>query len=236
MPLPDEVTAAFAVLAEYVGDDKEKAREVALAIRNTENVKPIGAVIYNAGAASKKGETSKTVGTLEAKVTELTEANEELTTQLEAASKKPNEQQAEWDRQKDKLTKRAEKAEGELNVEREGRTGDRVEHVAGRVAGHLKDQVDEDYRKEVLAGRIAKRVRTSENGKIELLGDDDSPLEGEGEEVEKALAAAMLKAVPDKFRLRNMQPGGGAAGGGASQPTREQLIEEQARSGKFSLI
>lgn len=227
----------LAALAEFVGDDEAKVKDVARSLRSTDGTKPIASVIYNAGAASKKGETTTKVKELTDQVTTLTEERNELTQQLEAAKAKPDEHQVEWDRQKKKLEERATKAEGELKLEREGRVGDRVGHVAGRVAGHLKGHVDDEYLSEVLTPKISKRVRPADGGKIELLGGDETPLDGEGEVLEKALATEMLKAVPDKFRLRNLQAGGGVSGGGTGTTavTREQVDTEKANSGSYRM-
>lgn len=232
-----ELQEILAALTEYVGDDKAKAKDVAFKLRNEADLKPIGSLIYNAGAARHKGETGTKLTDLEKQLATLTDEREDLAQQLEAAKGKPNEQLADAEKQRKKLEDRAIKAETDLKAERDGRTTDRVGHIAGRVASHLKGQVDDDYLSEVLTARIKGRVKPSENGKVELLAEDQTPYDGDGEAVEKELATDVLKAVPDKFRLRNMQPGGGVSGGGGQdQVTREQLIDQQARSGRFSLL
>lgn len=230
-----DIAEILTALTEYVGDDKAKAKEVAQSLRSTEGTKPIASVIYNAGAARHKGESGPKITELETQVSTLTEERDDLTQQLEAAKGKPDEQKAEFDRQKKKLEDRATKAETDLKAERDGRKGDRVGHAAGRIAGRLKGMVDDDYLAEVLTPRIQKRVRPTEQNTIELLAEDETPLDGDSDAVEKALAESILKAVPDKYRLRDMQPGGGVSGGGVvgSGKTLEQVKDEKRRSGVY---
>lgn len=221
MALPE----ILAELAAYVGDDPAKKKEVATALRkkarddadplseHTETLNGIAQVLLDAGAGKKSGETATKVAEKQAEIDRLTGELEAAQAEVETAKKAPTEQQAAWDREKAKLIARAEKAEGELDTEREGRTGDRVLTHAERVAGHLKGRVDDDYLADVLAGRIAKRLRPAETG-IQFLGEDDEPLDGDEREAAKALAEHVFQAVPDKYRLRPMNAGGGASGGG----------------------
>ncbi len=237
MALPAEVTAAFAVIGTYVGDDAEKAKEVAQAMRESEESPGATAVaqrLLTIGAGRKKSETDKTVKALEKERDEANAKVQELTEQAEAheATKgKPSEKEAELERRLERATKKATDAEAALKAEKDGRKSDRVSTKALGVVNRLNGLVDPDYLEEVLTPRIQKRIRPTDED-ADFLADDETPYEGDDKARSEALAADLLKVVPDKYRLRDMNPGGGANGRGKSAAvTVEQREQELAARG-----
>ncbi len=230
----------LASLAEYIGDDSAKAKEVARALRDSkgehaDTLNPLAQVLIDVGAGKKKGESDKTVAEKQAEIDRLAEALESANEAAEVASKKPNELQADFDKRRLKLEEKAAKLETDLKAERDGRRTDRVSYAASTPLRFLNGAVDPDYLAEVVAPRLTRRVRPTEAG-VEYLDEHETPYDGDEQQQAKALADDTLKAVPDKYRLRSMNPGGGSSNGGdglGSGKTPAQLRDAKLKSGIY---
>lgn len=229
-----ELQELLTAVGEYVAGDEAKARDLAQAIRKDDAAKPVATVLLNAGAGKKKGETQQREKELQDQITALTEERDGLIQERDAAQGQPNEKVTAAERERDKAREKAAKLEADLKAEREGRKSDRVSTKAEKVVGKLRGQVDDDYLDEVLTPRIQKRIRPTDED-VEFLADDETPYDGDDKARAESLAADLLKVVPDKYRLRPMNPGGGGGRGGQGAVTVEQLQREKAQSGAYSL-
>ncbi len=240
MALPEVLAAFVAEVSDDAGEiDDEKVKAVVAAMRGHDSpaVKAIAQKLLDAGAGRKAGEHGKRIKALETELQEAKEAAAELQERLDATEQskgKPSEKEADLEKRLERATKKVTDAEAALKAEKDGRKADRVGSKAQSVVSELKGQVDEDYLAEVLTPRIAKRLRPTDED-VEFLADDETPYEGDDKARTQALAADVLKAVPDKYRLRDMRPGGGVDGrGGKVAVTVEELTEEKlARYGRF---
>jgi hypothetical protein len=240
-----DVGEIFAALSAHVADeagdtDDEKVKAVVAAMRGHESpaVKAIAQKLLDAGAGRKAGEHGKRIKALETELEEAKGIAAELQEKIDTAEQskgKPSEKEAALEKERDRWKAKAEKADTELKAERDGRKTDRVGTRALSVVSELKGQVDEDYLAEVLTPRIAKRLRPTDED-VEFLAEDETPYEGDDKARTQALAADVLKQVPDKYRLRDMRPGGGVDGkGGRGTVTVEQIENEKRLIGNYGL-
>ncbi len=232
-----DILAALSVhVADEAGDtDDEKVKAIVATMRSHDSpaVKAIAQRLLDAGAGRKAGEHGKRIKALEVELQESKDAAAELQGQLdglEATKGKPSEKEAVLERERDRWKAKADKADTDLKAERDGRKTDRVGTKALTVVGKLRGQVDDDYLDEVLTPRIQKRLRPTDED-VEFLAADETPYEGDDKARSEALAADVLKVGPDKYRLRQMQPGGGVNGRGTgNRGVTDQQLDEQLRT------
>ncbi len=235
MALPE----ILAALAEYIGEDEAKAKEVAQALReadDTPGAKLVAQRLLTIGAGKKKGETDQQSKLLKKDLETAQAKIEELGGELETAKGKPNEQQAAWDKDRDKLLKRAEKAEQERDAERTARKGDSVNLARAAFRSALKGRVD-DFGLDALDRRFAERFKPREDGSgVDVLDEDGEPIDApKGKTAEELLADVAFETVPAANRLRDMSPGGGSNRGGTGTVTVEQIQQEKTASGAYRL-
>lgn len=241
MPLPE----ILAELAAYVGDDAAKAKEVASALRkksreetdplseHTEALNGIAQLLLNAGAGRKTGETTAKITEKQAEIDRLTGELEEARGEIETLRSKPDEKQQAHDREKAKLIARAEAAEKAVEEQRAGRKGDAVNLARSRFLGALKGRVD-DFGLDAVDRRFSERFRAREDGSgVDVLDEDGDPIEApKGKTPEEILAERAFETVPASNRLRQMNAGGGAPGGGTTV-TADQLVQEKLATREF---
>lgn len=238
MALPETLAALVAEVVDEAGEvDDEKVKSAVAAMRGHDSpaVKAIAQRLLDAGAGRGKGEATKRIKALEderdAAKTKADELAEQITA-AEAGKGKPTEREAALEKERDKYKAKAAEHEAALKAERDGRKSDRVGTKAEKVIGKLRGQVDDDYLDEVLSPRIQKRLRPTDED-VEFLADDETPYEGDDKARAEAMAADVLKVVPDKYRLRDLNPGGGVNGRGTATGTVtvEQREQEFAARG-----
>jgi seryl-tRNA synthetase len=234
-----ELKELLSAVAAYIADDDEekaeaKAKELAKELRNNDETKPVAVVLRNAGAASKKGEAQKRERELTEELEALKKERDELQGQIDTAASAPNERITALEKERDKYKAKAEEVDRKWKDEQVGRRQDRVGTRVETIIGSLRGEVDDDYAEEVLRPRIAKRLRPQEQGEgIEALEEDGTPMDGDEKAQLQSLRASVLKVVPDKYRLRQMVPGGGAGNrGGQGTVTKEQIEAEKRRTSR----
>jgi hypothetical protein len=242
MTLPE----ILAALAEYVGEDASKAKEVARELRNKNGehsaaLQPVATALMTAGAGKKSEEFKDRISELTEQVNALSAKNEELQEQVETAKAQPTEQAAAWDREKKKLADAREKAEKERDAEREGRATDAVELSVSRFLSSLKGRVD-DFGLDAVERRYRSRFRAAKAGdaglRVEVLDAEGEPIEApKGRSAEDVLADEAFEQVPSTNRVRtaNSGAGGGMGGAPSEKLSRKEVEEAKEASGAYRL-
>lgn len=218
----------IAAIGAYTGSDVAKHKEVARELRAASETKPVAQLLINAGAGKKTGESQEKISGLEERITALEDEKTELQQQVEAAKGKPDELRGEYERQLKGLKDKVSAAQQERDAERDGRRADRVVSQADRAAAKLAGRVDPDYLAEVVRAKLTGRIKVAETG-LQFLDAEGVALDVDETEGPSALAEDVFKVVPEKFRLRPMNAGGGSNGGGAAGGHQEQAIERQVQ-------
>ncbi len=228
----DEVLAS---IAEYVGDDAAKVRDLVTGLRDKEGehaprLNAVAQKLINAGAGKKSGEVEGRVKELESLIASREDELEQSRADLEAARVKPTEQQAEWDKQRKRYEDAKAKAEKERDDERTARRADKVDLARAAFRQSLKGRVD-DFGLEALNARFAARFRAKDDGSVEVLDEDGEPIEApKGRTPEDVLADHAYEAVPAANRVRQANAGGGFGSNGTGPATlTEQQIDQQKR-------
>jgi alanyl-tRNA synthetase len=236
MALPE----ILASLAEYVGDDKAKAKEVAQALRDrtgdhAPTLNQVAQLLINHGAGKGKGEVSERQKKLDAELKAAQERVEELEAELETAKSAPTEQVTAIARKLERAEKERDAARSEAAEQKTGRIADKVELSRARFRSSLKGQVDE-FGLDALDRRFADRFKPAEDGTVQILDAEGDPIEPpKGKSPEDVLADEALAAVPASNRLRPMNGGGGAGGpgGAAGTITVDQIVAEKQQTREF---
>ena len=238
-------------LAEYVGDSKDKAREAALKILDTDETKPIGEVLLKKGlgqrtaaAQEKATEVAAQVTKLKDELAEKEQAITDLRTEAEELrSKEPN-----WQRRTEELERKwqakLDAAVKETEAERAGRLADTVAIERGKFLAALRLGQDGGVEKDfgqMLPQHYADHFvpdPTSRTVKIRELGEANAfydPAEGEPAE---QLARDVIAKLPPKYQIVGTPDAGGGTRGGGTKPvtvSTEQVAEQKRRDPLYTL-
>lgn len=209
----DEIIAGINELA---GDDKDKAKDVATAIR--ERAKPVGQHLINVGSALKKEEAKRDIDALKAANETLTTERDEAVAALGTAnSTKPDvaKIEADW---KAKHEKKVGELKEQLKAKDDTLRGALKKASVAKLVAQLTNQgVDPDYAKEVLAGKHAGNIEVKDDGTVLIKSPDGLEYDGADEDAKvAALAADARKGVAPKWILTNADSGAGVRSGGQS--------------------
>lgn len=205
----DEIIAGINELA---GDDKEKAKDVATALRDRS--KPVAQHLINVGSALKKDEVKAEIKRLTDELAAATEARDEATQALEATNgAKPDlakieaDLTAKWSKKVDDLKK-------QLGAKDESfKTALRRGSLAKLTAELVKAGVDPDYAKEVMAAKYGGQFEVKDDGSVVVKNGDGLEYDGDEDAKVGAFAADLRKIVPPKFINTNADTGAGVGGG-----------------------
>lgn len=222
----DELLAG---LAEYVGTDKAKAREVAVELKTRDVTKPIAEVLLRQGMTKRTADAENQVESLEAKVKELQGELDEKTQEIDRArSEAPD-----WKKRLEDTERRAKEKQdalrAELDAERTGRREDKLAIYRQKFLAELGPDVnvDADYATDTLVPKYADRFRLTEDGKLEVLEPDETtPYDATAGDPIKALAQDVLRSVKPKFRIMGQANPGGGVTGGASGDVKPRTDDE----------
>lgn len=218
-------------LAEYVGNDKDKAREVALAIHKKDETQPVAQVLVNRGMSKRTADVSTKVAELEGQITRLKDEVDEKDAEIQQLrSEQPN-----WGKKLEETEKRYQQRMQEtaqqLEAERAARRNDQLAIHRNRFLQKLGPgtQVDKEWAETVLAAKYADRFRLDEAGNLEVLEvGETTPYDAAGGDPVDLLVQDVLRTVPGKYRILSQQPagGGGTQGGGATTDVRPRTLEQ----------
>ncbi len=219
--------------AEYVGTDKDKARDLALALLKKDETQPIAQVLVNRGMGKRTAEAQGKLAELEATVARYKDEIEEKDSEIQQIrSEQPN-----WGKKLEETERRhREKAESlakDLETERAARRNDQLGIHRGRFLQKLGPgtQVDKEWAETVLATKYADRFRLDDGGHLEVLEVGEStPYDAASGDPVDLLVQDVLRTVPGKYRiLGTPAPGGGTQGGGTTDVRPRTLSEIQDR-------
>jgi len=217
-------------LAEYAGNDKDKARELALAILKKDETQPIAQVLVNRGMGKRTAEATGKLAELEATVQrykdEIAEKDEEI---QQIRSEQPN-----WGKKLEETERRhREKSDGlakELEGERKARRDDQLAIHRQRFITKLGPgtQVDKEWAEEVLAQKYADRFRLDDAGKLEVLevGETTPYDAATADAALDLLVQDVLRTVPGKYRILGTPTPGGGENGRGSLETKPKSIDQ----------
>lgn len=222
---------ALTAIAEHIGDDAVKAKEVAKALRTT--VPVLGQELLNAGAALQKKESQKDLDAATKRATDAEAGKAAVDAELDEVKKKTPDLatvEAGW---KERIAKQKKDHETELSA--------RDQKLADAFAGRVKESlitrlvakgVDGDYAREVAAVKYRDRIDAKPDGSVRVLQVGGTlPYDAADEEgAIEALAKDVLKTVPAKLVTSPADSGGGSGGGGGGgggRQTEAQLREEK---------
>lgn len=229
----DEMLGA---LADYVGDDKAKVREVALALNATDTTKPIAEVLLKRGMSKRTADAETRIADLEGQLARMKDELDEKDQEIEKSRSDAPDWKKRLEDQERRYQEKLATATKALEDERRARDeGD----LAGYRARFVKElgpgiHVDEDWAETVLAAKYADRFRLGEGRKLEVLEPDETtPYGSDVEDPIKQLAQDVLRTVPAKYRIMGRADAGGGVSSGATgdfKPrTDEQVREAQRR-------
>jgi hypothetical protein len=238
---PQPLDDILAALAEYVGDDKTKATEVARALHKNEATQPIAQVLISRGSGKKIEQTAAKVAELENKITDLSETIAERDQELETLKTAAPDWKRKLDDQDARHARKLGEVQAALDAEKKGRRDDQI--AIHRQRFHSKLQpgilVDKDYA-DVLMTKHQDRLKLNDEAKLEVLelGSDTAYDAADGQDPIDLLVQDVLRTVPAKFKLAGEpRPGSGVGGGGSGDlhpKTFEQIREQQKRSGLYA--
>ena len=238
-------------LAEYVGDSKDKAREVALKILDKDETKPVGEVLLKKGLGQRTAAAQDKATEVEARLTKLKDELEEKTQRIteldtelaELRGKEPNWQRRIEEAERKWQTK-VDEAKKEADAERSARLSDAVTVERGKFLAALRLGQDGGVEREFgqmlpthYADHFVPDAQTR-TVKVRELGESNTfydPAEGEPAE---QLARDVIAKLPPKFQIVGDPTPGGGTKGGATKPvtvTTEQVVDLKARTGAYQL-
>jgi hypothetical protein len=239
MPELTEITQA---ITEYIGDDPQKARDLAQQLRAS--VPAVTQVLIGAGAQVGRGEAKGQVAKLEqqlASVTvELDNAKAKVA-ELEAArpdvAKVIGEARAPLERKVRETEAELEKARATLRATVRDRY---MEKVVNEAMG--ADVLD--VYAPVIRARYADRIDVGEDGAVRVLqlnaADAYDAPDGKPESAIKQLVKDIARETPAEFRRARGESGAGVdprpAGGGTVATTRQRLMDAKRTDPRFSGI
>lgn len=243
MPLDPRLVELLAPLEQYAGDSKEKAREVALALLDKAETKPIAEVLLKRGLGKRTAAAEEAAVSLQSEITALKDQLAEAKAEAEELrSNQPN-----WQRRIEeaerKWASKVETAEQRAAAERQARLDERVAIERQRFLAKMRlgqeGGVEEDWGRDVLPARFADRFRPDpESGKVRVLeiGESDTYYDpADGDPVDQLARDAMAQ-VPAKYRiLGDPDGGGGTQGNGKADKALAQVRDTKARTGLYQL-
>ncbi|MBA2672028.1 MAG: hypothetical protein H0U67_16790 [Gemmatimonadetes bacterium] len=239
--MPMELPDILGAIAEYVGDDKDKAREVALAIHKKDETQPVAQVLVNRGMTKRTADAAAKVATLEAQISGLKSEVEEKDGEIQQLrTEQPN-----WGKRVEETEKRYQQrlneAQQHLEAEKKARREDQLAIHRQRFVSKLGPgtQVDKEWAETVLASKYADRLRLDDEGHLEVLEVGEStPYDAAGGDPIDLLVQDVLRTVPGKYRiLGTPSPGGGTQGGGSAEvkpKSKEELAAARKREGTYA--
>lgn len=215
MPLTAEQKAAIETLKSVTAEDAEEFRTELQTANNA-----VVHHIYRRGFTEAEGRWKPRAETAEAKVTEAEAAKTAAERKLqEAESKQPDVEKIHKDWQA-KLDASKAETEAERTARKAEREARKVSDLRASLTG-----LDPEYAK-WKAGEHAGRLRTKEDGTVELLeAGSEVPVQvPTGKTPHQVLAEEIIRAAPAALRTSNADTGGGVdGGGGGTKPTPEEV-------------
>lgn len=229
-------------LVEYMGESKDKAREIALKMLDSDDTKPIAEVLLKKGLGKRTAEASGRAAELEEENKRLKdEMAERDRTIAELQSKEPNWQRRLEDNDRKWQTKleaaeakvteeRAVSLADKLNIEREkfkqalriGQAGG-VDELVGRY-------LPAEYRDQFVPDPETRTVKVREIGEKDAFYD---PAEGDPAE---QLARDVISKLDPKARIvGDPEPGGGENGRPRMDKGFKALVDQKVASGNYVL-
>lgn len=239
MPAPATVDELLALLSEYIGEDKDKAREVGRAILRTDATKPIAEIVKRRGAAETQGavhEARARVTELEGQVALLTEQIEEK----DAALANLQGQQPDFARRlretEEKYQKRVRELEDAVTGEQTGRRNDILSHHRERLLNLLLPHLaDEDYARYTALPKYQQFLDLTPEGKLIVKEPEEGvPYDESRGDPLKQLVADAVEAIPSKYRAIPTADAGGGAPPRPPGPQRPKSVEEIKEARKKS--
>lgn len=233
MPNADEILGA---IAEYVGEDKAKARELALEMLGKPETKPVAQVLLQRGLSKRAAEATGKASELEAETARLRQQVEEQTEELEQLrAKEPNfaktlsETETRWKKKVDEATARAEQAE---QRRREKELDTYRQKLMNEIGLGKPGGVEEEWGEVYIPGKYYDRILLEDGDKLRVLEPGtDTPYDPADGDPIKQLAEDVKRAIPPKYRLMGTATGGGGQnpGSNGARPKTEEQIRDAKR-------
>jgi hypothetical protein len=229
-------------LAEYVGENKEKAREVGLKLLDKDGTKPIGEVLLKKGIGKRTAEASEKVTDLQAQLTEAKDSLAEAKQQIkDLEGKEPNWQRRLEDNDR-KWQAKLDAAEAKVSEERSVSLSDKVSIERQKFVAALRigqaGGVDADFGP-LLPSQYADRfVADPETRTVKVLeiGEKDSYYDPADGEPTEQLAKDVIAKLPPKARIvGEPEPGGGTQGGSMADKATAAIVSEKRRDPLYTL-
>lgn len=222
----DELLTA---VTDFIGDDKEKAKEIAKALSRAEPAKPLIELIKRKGfndASAVATRAQSRVTELEGQVALLTEQMEEKDAALEQLKSAAPDWKRRLDESESAYRKRVEGLTAELQQEKQARRDEILNAARQRFLANLQPgvEVEEDYATEVMLSKYGKHITLDEENKLVVIEPGEgTPYDKAGGDPLMKLAKDALGEVPSKYKLVPS----GAAGAGTST---ERQAPQRART------
>lgn len=236
-----DLTELLAQLGAIVGTDKDKAKEVATAMRNHAEASLIAQDLINFGAGKKKSDMDR-------EVTRLTTAKEAVEAELEALRTEFDEFKAKTPdvaaveaRLKGQYDRRLAEKDGVIDTQARNLKGALTARLREKLVNKLSTthRVDPDYAGEVLAARFGDRFEAQDDGSVRVLQQTgEEEIDGDTEDARIAtLAAQIAKDVPAKYVDAAADRGGGTRkpGGATTSSSSDDVADAKRRSGVYAL-
>jgi len=223
-------------IAEYAGDDKDKARAFALKLLDTEGTKAIGDVLLKKGLGKRTAEASERVTELETALKAARDDIAEKAAQIkELEGKEPNWQRRLEDNDR-KWQAKVDAAESKVNEERNTSLADKVGIERAKFNAALRIGQAGGVTQEVgvfLPANFADRFvpdPASRTVKVLEIGEKDAYYDpAEGEPAEQLARDVIAKLAPGSRIVGEPEGGGGTQGGGTMDKATQAIASAKQR-------
>ncbi len=229
-------------IAQYVGDSKDKARELALKLIDDEGTKAVGEIIKKKGESKRTADVSEKVSELETSLKEARDKIAEQNNQIrELESKEPNWQrrleendrkwQAKVDAAESKvLTERQESLRDKVGIERAKFIAALRIGQPGGVTELVGDLLPAKYADRFVPDPESRSVKVLEAGEQDAYYDPS-----EGEPAEQLARDVINKLAPAARIVGDPDNGGGTGQGSVMDKAVGQIRDQKARTGAYQL-
>lgn len=229
-------------LAEYVGDSKDKAREVGLKLIDTDGTKAIGEVLLKKGLGKRTAEASEKVTELEVALKAAKDDLAEKAQQIkELEGKEPNWQRRLEDNDR-KWQQKLDAAESKVTEERSISLTDKVGIERSKFMAALRVGQAGGVTQEVgvyLPANFADRFvpdAATRTVKVLEIGERDAYYDpADGEPAEQLARDVIAKLAPGSRIMGDPDNGGGTQGGGTLDKATQAIASHKRRDPLYQL-
>lgn len=244
MPAPQTVEELLGLVAEFVGDDKDRARSVGKAILANDSTKPLADVLKKRGFNEGNAVATKAqarVTELEGQVALLNEQIEEKDSALQQLQSAQPDFARRLRDTEEKYQKRVRELEDTLVGEQQGRREDILANHRERFLSLLLPHLaDEDYARYTALPKYQQYIDLDNDKKLIVKEPGEGvPYDGTKGDPLKQLVADALEEIPSKYRAI---PAADAGAGSMPRPpgpqrpkTVEEIKEVRRKSGLYAM-